>query len=82
MEKEIPPIVVVATSELRERLNHYYSLAKDSRQREFKADHFYDLWDLKELALLQEKDTVCVPAPWFDEIKSDESQSYDTKQAS
>ncbi len=81
MENETPSIIV-ATSELRERLNSYYSTLRSSGKVDFKARHFYDLWDLKELALLQERETVCVPAPWFDEINGAMQSMPDTKKAS
>ena len=61
----IDQLVVVETTQLKERLNRLYTLrAKKSAQ----TASFEHLWDLKELALLEGKSSIAVPSPWLDEL--------------
>lgn len=54
------------TDQLRERLNRIYSAMKSQGRQPAR---FYDLWDLKELALMNHQETVVVPSGWLEEIE-------------
>ncbi len=64
-----PASITIDTVQLRERLNRVYAAMKSSKNWATSPQHFYDLWDLKELALLHEQETVKIPASWLDEIE-------------
>lgn len=59
-------LVSVNTAELKARLNRLYSVGKRGRRTEL--GHFDYLWDLKELALMEGRQSVDVPETWLDEI--------------
>jgi len=58
-------LVVVETTQLKERLNRLYQFGA---KKKAKTDSFEHLWDLKELALLEGKSSVEVPRTWLDEL--------------
>lgn len=57
---------VLSTEQLRERLNRVYAAMKTQGRQPAR---FYDLWDLKELALMNHQETVVVPSGWLEEIE-------------
>ncbi|HEY9773424.1 MAG TPA: hypothetical protein V6C81_06405 [Planktothrix sp.] len=57
-------LIVVQTSTLKERLNTVYK----TRGGKGEPKSFANLWDLKELALLEGKDSIEVPKPWLEEL--------------
>ena len=65
--------VVINTGNLREKLNSVYQAIKSGNHRSGTPRHFYDLWDLKELAMLEGHDTVTIPRGWLEEIEKDSS---------
>lgn len=58
-------LVTVATNNLRERLNKIYSAGRGGS---LQLNSFDQLWDLKEMALLEGKVSVEVPRTWLDEL--------------
>lgn len=63
-------LVSVNTTDLKARLNRLY---KGMRGKE--AGRFDYLWDLKELALLEGRNTVDVPETWLDELERNDNQT-------
>jgi len=61
----IEQLVVVETTQLKERLNQLYKMRANKPQQTASFEH---LWDLKELALLEGKSSVEVPRPLLDEL--------------
>jgi hypothetical protein len=57
-------LIIVETAALKERLNKVYK-ARSGKSEPKSFDH---LWDLKELALLEGKDSIEVPKPWLEEL--------------
>ena len=63
-------LVSVETTELKDRLNRLYSRMRSSTStRRAELGHFDSLWDLKELALLEHRQTVEVPETWLAETE-------------
>jgi hypothetical protein len=61
-------LVSVQTTELKDRLNRIYSRTHSSTStRGAELGHFDSLWDLKELALLEHRQTLEVPETWLAE---------------
>jgi hypothetical protein len=58
-------LVAVETAQLKERLNRLHK-ARTNKAAQTAA--LTDLWDLKELALLEGKPSVEVPRRWLDEL--------------
>ena len=61
-----PSFITVQTSQLKDQLNQMYDMmrAYGSSSR-----YFYELWELKELALSTAQETITVPANWLEEIE-------------
>jgi hypothetical protein len=59
-------LVEVETTQLKERLNRLY---KARMKKAAQTPALADLWDLKELALLEGKPSVEVPRRWLDELE-------------
>ncbi len=75
MHKEQSPFVEVETSKLREKLNRLYGAARNSGNRGGMR-HFQDLWDLKELAMIERRSLVTVPQSWMEEVEKAETIRY------
>lgn len=54
--------VQVKTDVLREKLNKFYGGANKQPR------HFQDLWDLKEMAMMEQRKDLMVPSTWLDEV--------------
>jgi len=66
-------LVTVTTESLRERLNRMYDVMR-ARSRDMSGSGLFDyLWDLKELALIEGKQSVQLPITWLDELEHDYS---------
>lgn len=64
-----PSSITINTVQLRERLNRVYAAMRSAKNWATGPQHFYDLWDLKELALLHDQETVRIPASWLEEVE-------------
>lgn len=71
MSKEMSPFVQVETAKLREKLNRLYGASRNTGTRGA-LRHFQDLWDLKELAMIERQSLVTVPQSWMDEVEKHE----------
>lgn len=58
----------IQTRQLHQRLNGLYSKLRDASS-ERRRLQFDVLWDLKELALLEQRQLVEIPATWLDELE-------------
>ncbi len=71
-------LVRVQTSELKDKLNNLYSrmrvAANSNSPTRANLGHFDSLWDLKELALLEHRQSVDVPETWLRETDQLEKQ--------
>ncbi len=61
-----PKSRAVATALLKDKLNLLYSLPKLKRDSFRHDTHFDSLWDLKEMALLEGRQSIEVPEEWID----------------
>ena len=69
-------LVSVETSDLKEKLNHLYSRMRESALTSSpEPEHFDSLWDLKELALMQGRQSVEVPLNWLAEAEEQDSRT-------
>lgn len=59
----------ISTSTLKEKLNSYYASARSNLSVQSQKEHFDYLWDLKERAILEGKQTVEVPEEWMTELE-------------
>jgi hypothetical protein len=59
----------ISTSTLKEKLNTFYASARSSLSVQSQKEHFDYLWDLKERAILEGKQTVEVPEEWITELE-------------
>lgn len=64
-------IITVSTDTLKDRLNQMYRVMRHHSPAPASAGLFEYLWDLKESALLQGRDSVQVPTNWLDELETD-----------
>ena len=71
MSKEMSPFLQVETAKLREKLNRIYGDSRSSGNRSTMM-HFQNLWDLKELAMMERSQVVIVPQSWMDEVDKHE----------
>jgi hypothetical protein len=60
----------ISTSTLKEKLNSFYASARSKVSGQSQKEHFDYLWDLKERAILEGKQTVEVPEEWIIELES------------
>ena len=64
-------LTTVSTDSLRNRLNRIYD-AMRSRPRSLSNSGLFDyLWEMKELALLEGRNSVQVPTNWLEELEHD-----------
>lgn len=54
---------VVLAKELKNKLSAAYG-----KSRQSSIPHFFELWDLKELAILEKQETVEVPKAWLNAL--------------
>ena len=63
-------LVNVQTAELKEKLNRLYARMREATlPSRPDPEHFDTLWDLKELALLERRQSVDVPENWLAETE-------------
>lgn len=62
-------LISVKTSDLKARLNQMYLGVKQIKGRRPDLSKFDYLWDLKELALVEGRQTVDVPESWLDDVE-------------
>lgn len=71
-------LVRVQTSELKDKLNSLYGrmriAANSNSPTRAELGHFDSLWDLKELALLEHRQSVDVPETWLSETEQLDKQ--------
>jgi len=60
-------LISVKTADLKSRLNKMYTGLRASGRADL--SRFDYLWDLKELALMEGRQTVDIPETWLDEIE-------------
>jgi len=60
----------ISTSTLKEKLNLFYASARANLSAHTQKEHFDYLWDLKERAILEGKQSVEVPEDWFSELEN------------
>ncbi len=72
-------LVKVSTSDLREKLNSLYKGRRFASAARQDGGCFDYLWDLKELALMDGRQSVEVPEAWLNIIEK-ESQGCDLRQ--
>jgi hypothetical protein len=58
----------IKVSELNVRLNRVYDTLR-SKERGSQLPKFAELWDLKELALMQAREEVVIPGGWLQELE-------------
>jgi hypothetical protein len=63
-----PKLKAIPTSLLRDKLNSLYSLPKFKRDALRHNAHFDSLWDLKEMALIEGKQSIEIPEDWIDAL--------------
>ncbi len=64
-------LVAISTENLKDRLNEMYD-AMRARPRALSGTGMFEyLWDLKELALLEKRQSVQVPTTWLRELEDD-----------
>lgn len=61
--------VSIETYVLRSRLNEAYTALRERGESMGSVNHFQDLWDLKERALLEHRESVTVPAGWLYQVE-------------
>lgn len=61
-------LMTVKTDQLRDKLNRLYDVLRVRPQAHTYWGRFSYLWDLKELALLERKESVQVPSQWLAEF--------------
>lgn len=61
--------VQISTPQLRARLNHIYNRLHPGNLSFNQTGHFDFLWDLKELALLEGRQSVEIPASWLEDLE-------------
>lgn len=66
-------IVQIETKHLQAKLNQFYYGAGGVRSQA-RPQCFHDLWDLKELAMLEKRSTIDVPQGWLEEVAKFESK--------
>lgn len=62
-------LMTVKTDLLRDKLNRLYDVLRVRPQAHTYWGRFSYLWDLKELAILERRDSVEVPTQWLDEFE-------------
>lgn len=62
--------VSIETYALRSRLNDAYAALRKRGESMACVSHFQDLWDLKERALLEHRDSVTVPSGWLYQVEN------------
>lgn len=62
-------LMTVKTEILRDKLNKLYDVLRVRPQAQTYWGRFSYLWDLKELALLERRESVQVPTQWLDEFE-------------
>lgn len=73
-DKKSLKTVAVETANLRQRLNSFYECRKGSPSGLAQEGLFQYLWDLKEKALMERKETVEVPGDWLEELEEQMQQ--------
>lgn len=66
-----PKLVTVSTDNLKEKLNFMYDTMRGRPRALSSSGLFEYLWDLKELALLEGRQSVKVPTAWLAELEDD-----------
>ncbi len=64
-------MMTITTLSLKDRLNRMYNVIRHHPQPTAMAGLFEYLWDLKEVALIEGRNSVQVPAIWLDELEYD-----------
>jgi hypothetical protein len=67
-------LVRVNTADLKERLNRFYKGMRSATGKRLDTGRFDYLWDLKELALLEGRQSVDIPESWLEEIEKSVGQ--------
>jgi hypothetical protein len=62
------PMKTISVGSLKDKLNSFYSQAKMLNRPHGQSEHFDYLWDLKEMALIEGKDSIEVPEEWLLEL--------------
>ncbi len=62
-------LVKVNTADLKERLNRFYRGMRSASGNRLDSGRFDYLWDLKELALMEGRQSIDVPESWLEEIE-------------
>lgn len=60
----------IETGKLRDRLNRLYPGLRSSSGKTTAKSQFDYLWDLKEKALIEGRNTVEIPLRWLDELEN------------
>lgn len=66
---EQSPVVRIETDELKCKLNRLYKSVRTHRPTDPSAGKFDYLWDIKELALLEQQPSVEIPCMWLEELE-------------
>lgn len=66
MNSEKNPFVQVETDSLRQKLNRFYGQRTAKGASNLR--HFQDLWDLKEMAMMERRNVMLVPQAWLEEV--------------
>ena len=69
MDGKAPNLVTVPTNNLRDRLNRLYDAVRGNPRTHTMWGRFDYLWDLKELAVLEGRNSVQIPDHWLDELE-------------
>jgi len=64
-------LVTVSTDSLRNRLNRIYDAMRASPRSLSNSGLFDYLWEMKELALLEGRNSIEVPTTWLEELEHD-----------
>ena len=64
-------LISVTTATLREKLNRIYDARRTSPSTLASSGLFDYLWEMKELALLERRQSVQVPTNWLEELEQD-----------
>jgi hypothetical protein len=64
-------LMTISTENLKDKLNEMYDAMRARPRAESGTGLFEYLWDLKELALLEKRQSVQVPTTWLRELEDD-----------
>jgi hypothetical protein len=68
--------ISIKVTELNSRLNRVYdSLRK--REQGSRMPKFAELWDLKEMAMMQAREEILIPGAWLNELEQSQVQVED-----